>query len=202
MPQLPTGLTADAVRTAVRERYGAVGADPAQDFTFPVGRAFAAAVGYPADLLDSLPADATDAFAGVACPVPHAGLAAGETVVDLGCGAGLDSLYAGRRVGPTGRVVGVDFAPAMVARARRAIAAAGMPWVEARLSDGRSLLLDDASADAVIVNGIFNLNPDKGALLAEAFRALKPGGRLVAAEIVLTAPLPPDEGHSLDDWFR
>ncbi len=202
MPRLPGGLTAEAVEAAVRDRYGQVAANPSQDFTFPVGREFAEAVGYPADLLAGLPREAADAFAGVACPVPHAGLAAGETVVDLGCGAGLDSLFAGTRVGPGGRVIGIDFAPAMIARAQRSFTAAAMPWVEARLSDGHCLPPANASADAVIVNGIFNLNPDKAMLLSEAFRVLKPGGRLVAAEIILTSPLPPDEGHSLDDWFR
>ncbi|HZQ35682.1 MAG TPA: methyltransferase domain-containing protein [Dehalococcoidia bacterium] len=202
MPQLPDGLSAAEVEAAVRDRYSQVGVDPSQPAGFPVGRAFAEAVGYPAALLDALPAEAAEAFAGVACPVPHAALRPGETVVDLGCGAGLDSLYAGRSVGPTGCVVGIDFAPAMIARAERSFAAAGMAWVEARLGDGRRLPLANDTADVVLVNGIFNLNPDKAALLREAWRVLRPGGRLVAAEITLTAPLPPAEGHSLDDWFR
>jgi arsenite methyltransferase len=202
MPHLPDGLPADAIVAAVRDRYSQVGTDPTQDFTFPVGRGFAEAVGYPVALLESLLRDAADAFAGVACPVPHANLVPGETVIDLGCGGGLDSLYAGRSVGPGGHVIGIDFAPAMIARAQQSLAEARMPWGEARLSEGSRLPLPDASADAVIVNGIFNLNPEKAALLAEVFRVLKAGGRLVAAKIVLTAPLAPDEGHSLDDWFR
>jgi arsenite methyltransferase len=200
--QLPEGMTAEQVRAAVRERYGRVAQAPSEDFIFPVGRAFAEAVGYPVDLLDTLPADAAAAFAGVACPVPHAAPAPGETVVDLGCGAGLDSLYAARSVGPSGRVIALDFAPEMAARARRSVAAAGMPSVAVCLTDSAALPLATNSVDAVVVNGIFNLNPDKRALLAEAFRVLRPGGRLVAAEIALTAPLPPSEGHALDDWFR
>ncbi|HEY7294817.1 MAG TPA: methyltransferase domain-containing protein [Dehalococcoidia bacterium] len=200
--RLPDGLSAADVEAAVRDRYSQVSADPSQPAGFPVGRAFAEAVGYPPELLASLPAEAVEAFAGVACPVPYAALRPGETVVDLGCGAGLDSLYAGRSVGPAGCVVGIDFAPEMVARARRAVEAAGLPQVEVRLADGCALPLADGAADAVVVNGIFNLNPDKAALLREAYRVLQPGGRLVAAEITLTAPLPPDEGHSLDDWFR
>jgi arsenite methyltransferase len=202
MPRLPDGLTPEAVQAAVRERYGAVATDPGRGFTFPVGRAFAAAVGYAPELLAALPADAVEAFAGVACPVPHAALQPGETVVDLGCGAGLDSLVAGLAVGPSGRVIGVDFAPEMVERARRAAQAAQMAQIDVRLVDGCALPLADATADAVVVNGIFNLNPDKAGLLREAWRVLRPGGRLVAAEITLTAPLPPEEGHSLDDWFR
>jgi arsenite methyltransferase len=202
MPRLPDGLTADEVETAVRDRYSQVGANPAQDFSFPVGREFAAAVGYSVDLLDRLPRDAAEAFAGVACPVPHADLAPGETVVDLGCGGGLDSLFAGSCVGPSGEVIGIDFAPAMVERAQRVFAAAGLSNVSAKLTDGQTLPVADDTADAVIINGIFNLNPKREALLAEVYRVLKPGGRLVAAEIVLTAPLPPGEGRTLDDWFR
>ncbi|HLZ68762.1 MAG TPA: methyltransferase domain-containing protein [Dehalococcoidia bacterium] len=202
MSQLPDGLSPDAVQAAVRERYSGVAAEPARDFGFPVGRAFAEAVGYAPELLAALPAEAAEAFAGVACPVPRAELHPGETVVDLGCGAGLDSLLAARAVGETGHVIGVDFAPQMVERARRVANVARMPQVEIRLADGCALPLADESADAVLVNGIFNLNPDKTALLREAGRVLRPGGRLVAAEIILTAPLPEGEGHSLDDWFR
>ena len=202
MVQLPEGLTADEVREAVRRRYGEVAEAPDGSFNFPVGRAFAEAVGYPAALLDALPPDTATAFAGVACPVPCAELVSGETVLDLGCGAGLDSLYAARMVGRAGRVIGIDFSPAMVARAGRAVVAAGADNVEVRLTDGLSLPVADGTADAVIVNGIFNLNPEKERLPAEVFRVLRPGGRLVAAEIVRTAPLPEGEGRALDDWFR
>jgi arsenite methyltransferase len=203
MPRLPDGLTADEVRAAVRDRYSAVAAGPAGEHGFPVGRPFAEAVGYPAILLATVPADAADGFAGVACPVPHAELEPGETVLDLGCGAGLDSLYAAQQVGPTGCVIGIDFAPAMVARARASAVAAGLAAViDSREAEGTALPLVAASVDAVVVNGIFNLNPAKDAVLAEVARVLKPGGRLVAAEIVLTAPLPPGEGDTLDDWFR
>lgn len=201
--RLPDGMTPEQVRDAVRRRYGEVGATPGAGFNFPVGRAFAEAVGYPTGLLDELP-PAAAAFTGVACPVPYAELTAGETVVDLGCGGGLDSLFAARLVAPGGRVIGIDFAPEMVERARAAVAAAGEPdvEVEVRLADAAALPLGDGRADAVLVNGIFNLNPDKEALLAEVWRVLRPGGRLVAAEIALREPLPAGEGHTLDDWFR
>lgn len=201
--QLPQGITPDALHDAVRERYSAVATAPTGEYGFPVGRAFAAAIGFPATLLATVPPDAADAFAGVACPVPHAALQRGETVLDLGCGAGLDSLYAAQQVGPTGHVIGIDFAPAMVARARASAAAAGLAAViDSRVGDGAALPLANASVDAVVVNGIFNLNPAKDALLSEVVRVLKPDGQLVAAEIVLTAPLPPGEGDSLEDWFR
>jgi len=195
-------LSAEQIGAAVRERYSEVARDPDRGYNFPVGRGFAEAVGYPASLLDALPVRAAAAFAGVACPVPHAKLRPGERVIDLGCGAGLDTLYAARLVQPGGKVIGLDIAPDMIARARAAIAEAGIDHAEARLVDGRRLPVEDGWADAVIVNGVFNLTPNKSALIAEVFRVLKPGGRLVAAEIVLAAPLPPGEGETLDDWFR
>jgi arsenite methyltransferase len=200
---LPQGITPDELHDAVRDRYSAVADAPTGAHGFPVGRAFAEAVGYPATLLATMPSDAADAFAGVACPVPYAALQPGEAVLDLGCGAGLDSLYAAQQVGPSGRVIGIDFAPAMVARAHTSTTAAGLATIiDSRVSDGTALPLATASIDAVLVNGIFNLNPAKDAVLAEVARVLKPSGRLVAAEIILTAPLPPGEGDRLDDWFR
>jgi SAM-dependent methyltransferase len=195
-------MTAAEVRAAVRDRYGQVAEIPERGFNFPVGRDFAEAVGYPVDWLATLPEGAARAFAGVACPVPAAALIPGETVIDLGCGAGLDSLYAASFVRPGGRVIGLDFSPAMVRRARALIEQARAEDVEARLTDGLSLPVPDGLADAVLVNGIFNLNPERESLLDEVFRALRPGGRLIAAEIVLTAPLPEGEGGTLDDWFR
>lgn len=200
--RLPEGVSAGEVRAAVRERYSEVAETPDQGFNFPVGRAFAEAVGYPAAWLDTLPPGAADAFAGVACPVPVAALAPGETAIDLGCGAGLDCLYASSFVGQGGRVIGLDFSPPMVERARRNVAHVGAANVEIRRTDGLTLPVDDSSADVLLVNGFFNLNPEPRGLLGEAYRVLRPGGRLVAAEIVLTAPLPEGEGGTLDDWFR
>ena len=202
MTRLTRLFPPDAIRAAVRERYSDVAREPERGYNFPVGRAFAEAVGYPAVLLDALPSEAWAAFAGVACPVPAAELHPGERVIDLGCGAGLDTLYAARLVQPGGEVIGLDISPDMIARATAAIAHAGARNATARLVEGETLPVPDAWADAVVVNGIFNLNPDKEALIAEVFRILKPGGRLTAAEIVLSEPLPPGEGETLDDWFR
>ena len=110
----PSGIDADQLREAVRDRYAAVASRPEGQYAFRVGRDFAEALGYPAELLDSVPSHAVEAFTGVATPMLRAELAPGETVLDLGCGGGLDLALAARAVGPTGRAIGVDMADAMV----------------------------------------------------------------------------------------
>lgn len=201
-PVHPLALAPEALRAAVRDRYAAVARDPTAPHSFRVGRDFAAALGYPPDLLDSLPASAVDAFTGVAAPVLSAEIQPGEAVLDLGCGAGLDLAIAARAAGPTGRVVGVDIAPPMASRARETAARLGLPGAWAIVAAGEALPLADGWADAVVVNGILNLAPRKAAILEEIARVLRPGGRLVLAETTLRQPIAPDEVRTLDDWFR
>jgi arsenite methyltransferase len=141
-------------------------------------------------------------FAGVGNPFRSGALPAGAVVLDIGSGAGFDAQQAARQVGPAGRVIGIDMTPAMLSKARAGCEAAGLSNVEFREGRAERLPLPDGSVDVVISNGVINLCPDKDAVYREVFRVLRPGGRLVAAEIALTAPLPPEEGHTLDDWFR
>src|SRR5688572_3404984 len=176
---LPKGVDQDDLRAAVRERYAQVATRPDERYAFRVGREFAEALGYPAELLDALPARATEAFTGVATPVLGADLKPGETVLDLGCGGGLDLALAARAVGPTGRAIGIDMADAMVERANATARALGYTWAEARVAYAEALPLADASVDCVVANGILNLSPYKSAVLAEIARVLKPGGRFV-----------------------
>lgn len=198
---LPEGVTSTELRAAVRERYARVGAQPAERYTFRVGRAFAEALGYPAELLDTVPEQALDAFTGVATPVLRADLQPGERVLDLGCGGGLDLALAARAVGPSGRAVGIDMAEPMVTRAQNALRQLGYRQAEARLGYAEALPLPDASIDCVLANGILNLSPDKSAVLAEIARVLAPGGRLVLAETTLRRPLPPETVRDLEGWF-
>ncbi len=196
------GLSAGALRQAVATRYGQVALDPTHGFGFPVGRAFAEAVGYPLDRLDLLPPAATASFSGVTYLPAWTGLDPGQVVVDLGCGTGVDALIAAGAVGPDGRVHAVDLASPMVELARANARAAGLANVVVHQAAVESLPLPDGVADVVTANGVFNLEPEKERAAAEAWRVLKPGGRLVAAEIVLSRDLPASERGTLDDWFR
>lgn len=175
-------LQQDAIRTAVRDTYGGVR---------PTDRRVAERF-YSADELSGLPDETVRIALGVGNPVRHARLADGEAVVDLGSGGGIDCLLAGRAVGPTGSVVGVDFLPEMVERAARAASASGLTNVRFVPGEIEALPLPDASADVVISNGVINLSPRKVRVLAEAFRVLRPGGRLAVVDLVLEHDLPPE----------
>lgn len=199
---LVEGLTPGELRQAVADRYGRVATAPTGDFNFPVGREFAASIGYPSDFLDALPFAAVASFAGVAYLPEWTGLVGGEAVVDLGCGAGLDTLAAAKTVGARGHVDAIDVSPEMVDLARANTRAAGLANVEVHLAPIEELPLPTASADVATANGVFNLAPEKERAAAEVFRVLRPGGRLIGAEIVLTEDVPRAERASLDDWFR
>ncbi len=196
------GLAPDDLRQAVAARYGQVALHPTGTFTFPVGRAFAEAVGYPSAILDALPATASASFAGVTYLPAWSDVGCGEVVVDLGCGAGLDTLIAARAVGPDGGVHAVDFSEEMVALARANVLATGFRNVSSHHAPVEELPLANDVADVVVANGVFNLSPAKEQAISEAHRVLKPGGRLVGAEIVLTQDLPRSARDTLEDWFR
>lgn len=185
----------------VREVYSGIARDPGGRSPFPTGRALADDLGYPSDLLDNLPSAAVEAFCGVSNTSVTAPVCEGMTVLDLGCGAGLDSLIAAQRVGPSGRVFGVDFSPEMLQRAARAAEESGSEVV-LELAPAHRLPLPEGSVDLALVNGIFNLNPDREALFRELFRVLRPGGTVLAAEIILAGHQAEPVAPSEDDWFR
>jgi len=142
----------------------------------------------------------TESFCGVGNPLGLAEVCPGQTVLDLGSGPGLDSLLAARRVGPTGKVLGVDLCPEMVEKARQNAGLLGLPNVEFVNAGIEKLLLPDASVDVVISNGVFNLCPDKPDVLAEAFRVLRPGGQLQMADILLHDDVRPEEVAQKGEW--
>jgi len=197
-----TAWTASDVQAAVAAMYSKAATDPSSPFRFPVGPDLARALGYPADLVAALPPTVAESFTGVACPVFAADLTPGEAVLDLGSGAGLDALIAARLMGPSGRVVGVDLSEAMVAKAQASAATADAANVEFRQGYAEAIPADAGTFDAVIVNGLLNLVPDKAAVVREIVRVLRPGGRAVVAEIVTDGTPPVVTLKTLEDWFR
>lgn len=197
----PVDLDTLKLRAEIQSIYARVATAPSGDFHFHRGPAYAAEMlGYDADALATLPSDTTASFAGVANPHRIAPLPPGSTVVDIGCGAGMDLLLAARAVGPTGRAIGVDMTEAMADRARAGARAIRLTNVEIRLGDALSLPIESESVDAVISNGVLNLTPDKQQAFGEVFRILKPGGRFLYGDIVVAAELSESIRRNIDLW--
>jgi ubiquinone/menaquinone biosynthesis C-methylase UbiE len=174
----------------VKKMYEEVAVEPEREFHFETGRPLAERLGYqPADL-DGIPAASIDSFAGVGYFLDLAALAAGETVLDLGSGSGMDSFLAAMATGSEGRVVGVDMTEQQLAKASRLASEAEIANVEFRQGYIEQPPVDDGGFDCVISNGVINLSPDKPAVFAAAGRALRPGGRLALADIVSERQLP------------
>jgi len=197
----PVDLDTQVLRSEISKVYARVAADPAGDFHFHRGPAYAAEfLGYDPAELAELPAECTASFAGIANPHSIAPILEGETVLDIGCGAGTDLLLAARRVGATGHAIGLDMTEAMRDRARGCAAAAGLGNVEVHQGDATALPLSDATVDVIISNGVLNLVPEKEKAFAEIRRVLRPGGRLQLADIVLEAELGEDARRNIDLW--
>lgn len=192
----------DLLRAQVNVAYSSVARAPSAKHPFPIGRKLAEGIGYPPELLDTLPQLCVEAFAGVSKVSLIADLAEGATVLDLGCGAGMDSIIAARRVGPAGRVIGIDFSEAMLARAGAAKDLADVPQLDLYHAEAEDLFfLDDSSVDVALVNGIFNLNPARSQVFSELARVLRPRGSAYIAELILARPLPEADRTSDSNWF-
>ena len=197
----PIGLDVDQLRREVSFIYGRVAEDPTGDFHFHRGPEYAVSLlGYDAAELAAIPAASSASFAGVGNPHCVAAIEAGETVVDIGCGAGTDLLLAAHKVGSRGRAIGVDMTPAMAERARAGARAMGFDHVDVRVGDALELPIESGTIDVVISNGVINLTPDKDRAYAEAFRILKPGGRLQLADIIVANELSEKTRSDIDLW--
>ena len=168
----------------VKEMYRDVAEQPGGDYHFELGRPLAERLGYPPEAIDRVPAGAVDSFAGVGYFFDLADLQAGESVLDLGSGSGMDILFAANQVGPSGRVVGIDFSEEQLAKARELAAEAGFDQVELREGRIEEPPVEDEVFDCVISNGVINLSPEKERVFTAARRALRPGGRIAIADIV------------------
>jgi SAM-dependent methyltransferase len=188
------------LRREVRTHYAEVADHPDGEFHFHTGRYAAEKVGYDPALFDGLPEAAMEAFAGVANPFAWGLPADGERVVDIGSGAGLDSVIAARAVGPTGAVIGVDMTPAMLQRANGLASAMGLDNLEFREGLAEQLPVADGWADVVISNGVLNLVPDKVGAYREAFRVLRPGGRIQIGDVCVERPVPESAKRDIDLW--
>ena len=197
----PVDLDTLRLRAEIESIYRRVATEPAGDFHFHRGPTYAAEMlDYDAGALARLPADSTASFAGVANPHRLAAMTPGATVVDIGCGAGMDLMLAAGAVGPGGRAIGVDMTEAMAGRARTAAKSRGLDNVEVRLGDAMSLPVDSESVDVVISNGVLNLTPDKEQAFGEVFRILKPGGQFLYGDIVVATELSESIRRNIDLW--
>jgi SAM-dependent methyltransferase len=195
-----TPVDVDVLRGEIQKTYTEVSTEPDRDFIFPTGRAWAEDLDYPQPELSRVPDASVASFAGVANPFALGRIEPGQTVLDLGCGAGTDLLVAAQMVGPTGRVIGVDMTPTMLRRARDSAEAMGLTNVELHESLIESLPLPAADVDIVISNGVIDLVPDKDAVFSELDRVLRPGGRLQLADVVIHTEVSEDARKRIDLW--
>lgn len=197
---IQSSLDTALLRTAIQREYSEVATQPSKGFHFHVGRFLADRLGYPRDRVAALPDSVVESFAGVGNPFFWGDPAMGETVLDMGSGAGFDALLAARAVGPAGRVIGVDMTPAMLNKARANAKLLHFDHAQFREGYLEALPVESGTVDLVISNGVFNLCPDKNAVFAEAFRVLKPGGRIQMSDIVVAKPVPRDAKDDVALW--
>jgi SAM-dependent methyltransferase len=197
----PVTLDKERLKSEVHAIYAKVAENPQGDFHFHRGAEYAARLlGYDPTELNKLPETATAAFAGVGNPFIMDPLPPGATVIDIGTGAGMDCLLAGRRVGQAGSVVGIDMTDAMLQRARDGAAEAGLSHVRFEKAEMTDLPLESSTVDLVISNGVFNLAPDKKAVFNELHRVVTPGGRLQFADIIVGTELSEEVRNNIDLW--
>jgi SAM-dependent methyltransferase len=195
-----SGVNRDELRRLVSEKYRDVALNPALGFHFHTGEPLARMLGYPMDLVALLPRGTVESFAGTGNPFLFGDLHEGEVVVDVGCGAGFDTLIAAGQVGSRGRLIAVDMTPEMRAKTEAGAAGLGLKNVDVREGYAESLPVAAGEAHVVISNGVINLCPDKQAVFREMFRVLRPGGRLQVGDILVHREVPQDAQNDIDLW--
>ena len=188
------------IKEGIAGKYVKVAISPEESFKYPTGRAGLEAQNYDPEILNALSEEVSASYCGVGNPFSLGPLRTGETVLDIGCGAGVDSIIAATMVGPDGRVVGMDLIPEMLERARDNLRKTSLENVTFQEGSAEDLPFPEASFDVVISNGVFNLVPDKEEALKDVIRVLKPGGRFMLADQVLTTSQPADTKSMVESW--
>ncbi len=186
----------------IRGKYTKVSDSPEGLFQYPTGRAGLEALNYDSELIQALPDSAVASYCGVGNPFTLGVIRKGEAVLDIGCGAGIDTIVAAMMVGPAGTVAGIDMVPEMLARARENLRMTDLKNVIFEEAYGEKLPFADGGFDVVISNGVFNLIPDKAKALSEVVRVLKPGGRLMMADQILVGELPSEIKARVASWAK
>jgi arsenite methyltransferase len=193
-------LDVEVLRGAIQEEYAEVASHPQKGFHFHTGRPLARMLEYADEWLEGIPEASIESFAGTGNPFSLGEPRPGERVIDVGCGAGIDTLIAAKKVGPEGCVIGVDMTPSMLEKARQAAREMSLANVEFREGYAEELPVEDSWADVVISNGVLNLMADKAAGLEEMSRVLKPGGRLQIGDILVQKAVPESAKRKIDLW--
>jgi SAM-dependent methyltransferase len=197
---LAPALFLDTLRCEIKREYADVATNPTKGFHFHTGRTLAQLLGYTAEMLEGIPESSISRLAGTGNPFALGPLNAGECVIELGCGAGMDTLIASRMVGPNGRVISIDMTPEMLDEARAAATAAGATNIDFHLGYIEEIAVPDSSADLIISNGVINLAPDKKRVFLEMHRVLKTGGRLQIGDIIVQKAVPESARRNIDLW--
>jgi len=200
VPKAKTGLDVDHLRREIQREYKMVAEQPEQGFHFHTGRKLASLTGYDDDLLAHVPDEVLRSFAGTGNPFAMGALKPGEKVVDLGCGAGIDSFIAAHQVGTGGEVIGLDMTQEMLNKAIAAKKKADLPQLQFKQGFLEALPVADGWADVVISNGVINLCPHKPKAFGEIFRVLKPGGRIQIGDILVSKPVSESAKQKIDLW--
>lgn len=194
------GIGLGDLRKAISEEYQTVANEPERGFHFHTGRALARKLGYDDAWLEGIPETVIKSFAGTGNPFSLGEIEAGSRVIDVGCGAGIDSFIAARKTGPGGEVIGIDMTPDMITKARAAMAETALKNIDFQLGYAENLPVEDGWADVVISNGVLNLTPDKTVTLREMARVLKPSGRLQIGDILVRKAVPEEAKREIDLW--
>ncbi len=190
------------IEESIRQKFIKVASTPEGQFQYPTGRAGLEALAYDKEKIQKLPDEAITSYCGVGNPFTLGPIQKGEAVLDIGCGAGADTLIAAGMVGPEGKVVGIDMIPEMLKCAKENLQRTDFKNITFMEASAEKLPFPNEDFDVVISNGVFNLIPGKVKALSEVYRVLKPGGRMMIADQILTGELPEDTKARVESWFR